>query len=35
MSIQFRSTVLSPAETSFLKWQYGFDEADEPFERAL
>jgi len=35
MSIQFRSTELSPAEASFLKWQYGFDEGDEPFERAL
>jgi hypothetical protein len=35
MSIQFRSTELSSAEASFLKWQYGFDEEDEPFERAL
>lgn len=35
MSIKFRSKELSPAETSFLKWQYGFDEQDEPFERAL
>ena len=35
MSIQFRSTELSSAEASFLKWQYGFDEQDEPFERAL
>ena len=35
MSIMFRSNELSPAETSFLKWQYGFDEEDEPFERAL
>ena len=35
MSIQLRSTELSPAEASFLKWQYGFDEADAPFERAL
>ncbi|MFN2124684.1 MAG: hypothetical protein ACK2UP_14390, partial [Candidatus Promineifilaceae bacterium] len=35
MSILFRSTELSPAEASFLKWQYGFDEEDEPFERAL
>ena len=35
MSMQFRSAELSPAEASFLKWQYGFDEADEPFERAL
>ena len=35
MSIKFRSAELSPAEASFLKWQYGFDEEDEPFERAL
>jgi hypothetical protein len=35
MSIQFRSTELSSAEASFLKWQYGFDEEDAPFERAL
>lgn len=35
MSIKFRSKELSPAEASFLKWQYGFDEEDEPFERAL
>jgi hypothetical protein len=35
MSIKFRGTELSSAEASFLKWQYGFDEEDEPFERAL
>jgi hypothetical protein len=35
MSIKFRSTELSAAEASFLKWQYGFDEDDEPFARAL
>ena len=35
MSIKFRSNELSPAEASFLKWQYGFDEEDEPFARAL
>jgi hypothetical protein len=35
MSIKFRSKDLSAAEASFLKWQYGFDEVDEPFERAL
>jgi hypothetical protein len=35
MGISFRSTELSSAEASFLKWQYGFDEDDEPFERAL
>jgi hypothetical protein len=35
MSIKFRSNELSPAEASFLKWQYGFDEDDEPFARVL
>jgi len=35
MSIRFRSTELSSAEASLLKWQYGFDEEDDPFERAL
>ena len=35
MSIHFRSKDLSPAEASFLKWQYGFEEDDEPFTRAL
>jgi hypothetical protein len=35
MSIKFRSKELTPAEASFLKWQYGFEDADEPFERAL
>jgi len=35
MSIKLRNTELSPAEASFLKWQYGFDEEDAPFERAL
>lgn len=35
MSIKFRSDDLSPAEASFLKWQYGFDEDDEPFGPAL
>src|SRR4051812_44422035 len=35
MSIKIRSKELSSAEASFLKWQYGFDEEDEPFERAL
>ncbi len=35
MSIKFRSKELTPAEASFLKWQYGFDEQDEPFQRAL
>jgi hypothetical protein len=35
MSIKFRSAELSSAEASFLKWQYGFDEEDGPFERAL
>jgi hypothetical protein len=35
MSIHFHSKELSPAEASFLKWQYGFDDDDEPFTRAL
>jgi hypothetical protein len=35
MSIKIRSSALSPAESSFLKWQYGFGEDDEPFARAL
>jgi hypothetical protein len=35
MSINFRSNELSPAEASFLKFQYGFEEGDEPFARAL
>jgi hypothetical protein len=35
MSIKFRSKELSATEASFLKWQYGFEEVDEPFERAL
>jgi hypothetical protein len=35
MSIKIRSDDLSPAEASFLKWQYGFDDEDEPFTRAL
>jgi len=35
MSIILRSTELSHAEASFLKWQYGFSEEDAPFERAL
>lgn len=35
MSIEFRSHDLTPAEASFLKWQYGFEDADEPFARAL
>jgi hypothetical protein len=35
MSIKLRSTELTSAEASFLKWQYGFEEEDEPFQRAL
>jgi hypothetical protein len=35
MSIHFRSDELSPAEASFLQWQYGFQEDDAPFTRAL
>ncbi len=33
--MKFLSNELSPAEASFLKWQYGFDEGNQPFERAL
>ncbi len=33
--MRFLSKELSSAEASFLKWQYGFDDADEPFELAL
>lgn len=35
MSIKIQSEELSAAETSFLKWQYGFEDEDDPFERAL
>lgn len=35
MSIHFRTDQLTAAEISFLKWQYGFEEADDPFYRAL
>ena len=35
MSIRIHSDALSPAEASFLKWQYGFDDSDDPFARAL
>jgi len=35
MSMKLRSEGLSAVEASFLKWQYGFDDDDEPFERAL
>lgn len=35
MSIRIRTEDLTRAEVSFLNWQYGFDEASDPFERAL
>jgi hypothetical protein len=35
MSIKFNSKDLKPAEISFLKWQYGFEDEDDPFERSL
>jgi len=35
MSIEFDSKNLTPVEMSFLKWQYGFEEEDDPFERSL
>ena len=33
--MRFLSKELSSAEASFLQWQYGFDDADAPFELAL
>jgi hypothetical protein len=35
MAIEFNSKNLTPVEISFLKWQYGFEDQDDPFERAL
>ena len=35
MSLKIRNQDLSPAEASFLKWQYGFEENDDPFEISL
>ena len=35
MSLKIRNQDLSPAEASFLKWQYGFEEDDDPFEISL
>ena len=35
MSIEFNGKNLTPVEISFLKWQYGFEEDDDPFERSL
>lgn len=35
MSVKFRTDDLSAAEASFLKWQYGFEEDDDPFYRSL
>lgn len=35
MSVKFRTDDLSEAEASFLKWQYGFEEGDDPFYRSL
>ena len=35
MSLKIRREDLSSAETSFLKWQYGFEEEDDPFEISL
>ncbi len=35
MSIHFRIDQLTAAEASFLRWQYGFEDDDEPFTRAL
>lgn len=35
MPLKIRNPDLSPAETSFLKWQYGFEDGDDPFEISL
>jgi hypothetical protein len=35
MGIEFNTKNLTPVEISFLKWQYGFEEEDDPFERSL
>jgi hypothetical protein len=35
MSIHFRSDELTDAETSFLRWQYGFEDADDAYARVL
>lgn len=35
MSIHFRIDQLSPAEASFLRWQYGFEDADDAYARVL
>jgi len=35
MAIEFDTRNLTPVEISFLKWQYGFEEEDDPFERSL
>jgi hypothetical protein len=35
MTIKFNKKDLKPAEISFLKWQYGFEDDDDPFERSL
>jgi hypothetical protein len=35
MSIHFRIDELTAAEASFLRWQYGFEDADDAFARVL
>lgn len=35
MRIELSTKDLTPSEVSFLKWQYGFDDEDDPFERSL
>lgn len=35
MTIDLKTGDLTPVEISFLKWQYGFEENDDPFERSL
>lgn len=35
MSIHFRTDELTAAEASFLRWQYGFEDADDAYARVL
>ncbi len=35
MSIHFRIDELTAAEASFLRWQYGFEDADDAYARVL
>lgn len=35
MSLKLRADALSPAEASFLSWQFGFEDTDDPFLQSL